>query len=211
MATNRLCGYCRNEGHRADKCPDKEKMRVDILSHTPRERKWTLEYMAKQGFGEGCTFLFGYNWSNVSGTFVITDPSFVHNWQFSAMRKIRYSKQIRFTPMRKIDRKSDDDIPTRNGQYDYLELSALLFNANGAEQKNLRIRAADVVVPNFYSTETMNLEGIPLLIEPSYKMFDVDAEFYAQNVHIHKRVAEAGAPLTNRWDDVCIERGIPPR
>lgn len=211
MATNRLCGYCRQEGHRADKCSEKEKMRIDILSHTPQERKWTLEYMAKQGFGEGCTFYFGHSWSSTSGTFIITDPSFVRNWQFGAMRKIRYSKQVRFTPMKKIDRFNDDTPPVAKGQYDYLDVSALFFGNNVAEQKGLRIRAADIVAPSMYGPDTMHKEGVPLLIEPSYKMFDVDGEFYAQNVHIHKRVAGDDAQLVNRWDDVFVERGIPPR
>lgn len=207
----RLCGYCRKDGHRADKCDEKAKIRMEILTHTPRERKFTLETMVKNGFGEGATFAYTRGYDNVTTTNVITDPSFIRNWQFSSISKVRYSKQIRFTPLQSICRDEAGNIIDNRHQWDYLNINCLSFGEGTSKEETLRLAIRYILNPAHYDASTANLTSIPLLIEPSYKMFDVPDHLYVDNVTIHKRVASENAILTDRWSDTYAERGILPR
>ena len=50
---DRLCGYCRAEGHRKPVCPEFLKERNTVLTHTPVQRKRLIEAFGKVGLGIG--------------------------------------------------------------------------------------------------------------------------------------------------------------
>ena len=43
----RLCGYCRQLGHRKPECPDFLQHRNTVLTHTPKQRKALIEAFGK--------------------------------------------------------------------------------------------------------------------------------------------------------------------
>lgn len=207
---SKMCGYCRQEGHRADKCEEKKNIRIKILTHTPKERKWTLEYMVKQGFGEGCVFRIFNGYTNTAKTVMLTNPDFVINWQFCIMKKVRYSKQIRLVTNHGIERDEDTGSVSKN-QYDYLRLTGLSFGEGTASVEQIRVPVAYIVNPKTFSeTEDIRFSGMPIVLEPSFKMFDIDPALYAKNVHIHRRVSGPSAILHNEWDQLDREDGIIP-
>ncbi len=100
--SSRLCGYCRQQGHRADKCEEKANVRKEILTFVPQERKFVLDTMVKRGWGEGATFVVS-RWGT-STTYVLHNADFITKWQFGTQNRVKYSKQLRFTPMHLIHR-----------------------------------------------------------------------------------------------------------
>lgn len=212
MSNGRLCGYCRLSGHRADKCPEKEALRKEVLIHTPMERKKTLQFLVDNGFGEGATFLYKKNyWDVEPATYILTDANFVRDWQFSNFRNVRYSKKVKFTPRRYVERDLDGKPLDIKYQYDIISVGALAIGAN-AEQTTVRMQVSAIMKANLADPDDVSRWDyrVPFFIERSNKMFDVSNNTFAANVHIHKRIAGPDSVIADKWAQVYTEEGIPP-
>lgn len=204
----RLCGYCRQDGHRADKCGEKAGVRTAILTHVPKERKFILDTMVKNGWGEGATFVQIDWYANKSRTFVLTGADFIKRWQFGAQKRVKYSKQLRFTPMSPIEKTLDGAIADLKYQYDHITVNALCFGDGASDMREVRIPVRSILLPIMFDGNNLT-DREPRLIA-SYKPFDIEPSLYAQDVIVHRRVADDTSRRTSNWDDTYYETGIIP-
>lgn len=206
----RLCGYCRQDGHRADKCAEKAAIRNEILTHVPKERKYILDTMVKNGWGEGATFIqMDYYNNNKSRTFVLTSADFIKHWNFGSQKRVKYSKQLRFTPMSPIEKDVGGGIADVRFQYDHLTVNALCFGDGTSEMREVRIPVRSILSPTMFDGN--NLQDRELkLVEASHTPFDVEPSLYTQNVIVHRRVASDLSRRVSNWDDTYYETGIIP-
>lgn len=205
----RLCGYCRQDGHRADKCGEKASVRSQILTHVPMERKYILDTMVRKGWGEGATFIQMDWYNNKSRTFVITGADFIKHWNFGAQKRVKYSKQLRFTPMSPIEKDVGGGIADVRFQYDHLTINALCFGDGSSEMREVRIPVRSILAPAMFDGNNLDSRE-PKLIEASHTPFDIDPNLYIQNVVVHRRVASDLSRRTSNWDDTYYETGILP-
>ena len=205
----RLCGYCRQEGHRADSCAEKAGIRNQILAHTPRERKFILDLMVKNGWGEGATFILKDWYNNNTHTYVLIDADFIRRWQFGAQKRIKYSKQLRFTPISPVEKTPDGKVADIRWQYESVIVQALSFGAGGSEIREVRIPVRCILAPTMFDGNNIT-DREPRLIEASHKPYDVEPSLYTENVIIHRRVAQDQSRRTSQWDETFYETGILP-
>ena len=207
MAT-RLCGYCRQIGHRADACESKLTTRNEILTYVPRERKSILDLMVKNGWGEGATFIHWNMWHSRSETYMLTNADFIKYWQFGSQKKVKYSKQLNFIPLSPVERMKDGQIADARYQYDSLRIRVLGFGGSNSGLTEYRLPVRCIVKPTMFTGE--NLDHEPKLIEASYTPFDVDPQLYVEDIMVHRRVAQSLSRRTSNWDNVYYETGILP-
>lgn len=205
--SSRLCGYCRQQGHRADKCEEKANVRKEILTFVPQERKFVLDTMVKRGWGEGATFVVS-RWGT-STTYVLHNADFITKWQFGTQNRVKYSKQLRFTPMHLIQRHTDGSIAENKYQYDSAIVSALTFGKGESGINEVRLGVSHMLMPQPMPENVTESHGV-YLIDPSYKPYDMEPSLYAKNVVVHRRVAEDLSRRTSNWDDTYYENGIIP-
>ena len=206
---SRLCGYCRQDGHRADKCGEKAAIRNEILTHVPMERKFILDTMVRKGWGEGATFVQMDWYNNKFRTFIITGADFIKHWNFGAQKRVKYSKQLRFTPMSPIEKDVGGGIADVRYQYDHLTINALCFGDGASEMREVRIPIRSILAPAMFDGNNLDSRE-PKLIEASHTPFDIDPSLYIQNIVVHRRVAGDLSRRTSQWDDTYYETGIIP-
>ena len=209
VMASRLCGYCRQDGHRADKCGEKAGVRTAILTHMPKERKFVLDTMVKNGWGEGATFVLLDWYANKTRTYVLTGADFIKRWNFGAQKRLKYSKQLRFTPMSPIEKTLDGQIADLKYQYDHISINALCFGDGASEMREVRLASRAILSPAMFDGNNLDNRE-PKLIEASFQPFDIDPALYAKDVIVHRRVASDLSRRTSNWDDTYYETGIIP-
>lgn len=205
----RLCGYCRLDGHRMDKCPTKKEHRTVSLAHTPKERLFLLDFLTKNGLGLGATFLMNPYWSNHPATITILDAEWVSELQFVGVKRVKYSKQVRVDPKQSIERIGDTI--TRD-QYGSFLLRAFMAHDGNASVSDMHINYRKLLLA--ISDETGNADtaqGKMVIISKSYEPYNDLADVLTRNVRLHKRLAtDEELKHMSRWSDEVYLRGILP-
>ena len=202
---SRLCGYCRMGGHRVPDCPMKAEQRKTVLTHTPKERKYLLEYMAKQGFGNGAVLRTGGHYTE-EGTAILNGGSWIAGAQFCAQNRVKYSKQVALNLNESVHR--INGIPTKN-QYGHISANAFVTSARKSCEQSLHISMHDIANPKMMEIDNNRGYSVALL-EPSYEPYDVSPEELASHIFVHKRLFIPGEVIYDRWSDYTYVQGFPP-
>lgn len=189
----RLCGYCRETGHRKPSCPMFHEHRNLVLTHTPKERKRLLEYLGKIGLGNGAMIKFDPDWYNISmgAIGIIHDFEWVSACSFFDVRNVRYSKQV------KID--------TRSVEKDYYYRSIhvnYLATGNGfSDHRNLGIRISRFIdkINGVTHREAAEWDDPHWeIVSPSHDI-DYDPDILIRHVYMPRRLLMPGEQEWNGW------------
>lgn len=203
----RLCGYCRLSGHRADKCEVKNEHMTMALSHTPKERKFILDSLPKLGFGLGATFRMR-NWYNQSDLVcTITGHDWITNIQFTTFKKVKYSKQVKIIQKESFCRIGESLLNADN-QYGTINIRALVVDNGSIGEEELALRYAALVRAKDLNPNDTHGPGIITFVSPSFEPFPYTKEELTRRVLIHPRLGDGAKE--SRWDDWGYTIGILP-
>lgn len=96
--SDRLCGYCRQGGHTANKCELKNGQIHDILAHAAGERKYMHDLLLRNGYGIGAILRAKSDYTGEEKIYVIR--SHENLFMYVSMydqRNIKYEKGVRVT------------------------------------------------------------------------------------------------------------------
>ena len=203
----RLCGYCRLEGHQIRKCETYAEHRNLSLAHTPKERKFFLDSLAKLGFGLGATFRLKQWYGSLDDVCTITGHDWVNQLQFCTFKRIRYSKQVKITPTESFTRIGEKMLSADN-QYGNTRIKALVVNGGGISEQWVDVRYSSLVrAKDIDPTTNLLSNGTIALVSASFQPYEYTADDLCSKVAVHKRISSLEP---ERWDDVCFETGISP-
>jgi hypothetical protein len=209
--SQRLCGYCRLDGHTVPSCPLKAEHRREILTHTPLQRKDLLETMAVQGFGYGAVLrLGGYYMYGKEKTMILMDTDWVKNLNYMGQKRKKYSKQVSLKKNYAITRRTDGTILRET--YGYIHVSGLVSGAGTSQHDTMQLMMMDILNPR-PNGECDNARPYSCaLIEPSYTPYDVPLEYLTSNVQMHERLLMKEDKDTRRyrWEEVIPMTGMLP-
>lgn len=201
MASSRLCGYCRQEGHQATKCEVKQSHVNEIVNHTKGERKFLIDMMVKNGMGLGATIMFANYGGYPNETFILTTADWVKDIHCVSQKRVRYSKQVKVTPKRLIDRIGDSLLAE---QYGYINAQMLSMDASEMRNVNLWIRGVchPITLKDGTEIDPSGNRNI-YIISPSHEPYDLIEADYGKNIQIHKRLLtkEQISKMRYRWED----------
>ncbi len=92
--SERLCGYCRNVGHRKPDCPLFAEQRNEVLTHTPIQRLALINALGKLGLGIGAMFKIQQWYDKSEYIGMIKDFDFVKDANFIEARNIRCTSKV---------------------------------------------------------------------------------------------------------------------
>ena len=187
MSESRLCGYCRQPGHRKPVCPTMHEQRNLVLTHTPKERKRLLQYLGRLGLGNGALVGFDANYwdtPRVNNIGIIHDFGWVSDCNFMDVRNIKYSKQVVLTP-----RDLRKDYEYRSIHVQYMETGSGI-----TENRNLGIRISrniqmleNTCDPKQWAWDKQYWS----VLSPSHEV-DYDPGILVRNIHMPRRLLLAG-------------------
>jgi hypothetical protein len=208
---SRHCGYCRLDGHRADKCPTKKEHRTISLSHTPKERLYLLDILTKNGLGLGATFLMNPYYSSDPAVITIVDAEWVSELQFVSAKRVKYSKQVNLGCKQSFER-IGDVITNPSDQYGTFVIKAFIVHDGTASMAHVHIGYRKLLLAiRDESGSTDTGQGKIVIINKSYQPYENLDDVITRNVKLHKRLAtdEEMAHMSHWSDDAWI-RGILP-
>ena len=179
---DRLCGYCRVEGHRKPVCPEFLNERNTILTHTPKERKTLIESFGKVGLGIGALLRVKDYWDpSKFALCIVKDFDWVSDCNFVEVKNLKYSKKVRL-----MTRNIDIDYITRSINMEVLRLDG------GGEQYRVsvpisrmvgRLNNAKHILPeqDYYNKIMFSIDA------PSHDI-DYDPEILVNKVHMPRRL-----------------------
>lgn len=209
MATSRRCGYCREQGHRVTDCGLRVEHRNTFLTHTPRERKSLLEFMARQGFGYGAVVILGGYYGSMGGgvkTAILTDSAWIKELQFTGFKHKKYSKQVIISAHSAYDRTIDGK--PRPEQYRSFNVTALITADGHTGESIFQFATSDLV--NVIDKPNPDRGYSTALIQPSYTPFEVSPSDLTDNLVMPQRLFVEGEATASRWDKYGYVKGILP-
>lgn len=209
--SNRLCGYCRVEGHQMPKCELKAQHRQTVLTHTPKQRKELLHFMATKGFGYGAVLrLGGIYMYGKEATMMLHDTAWVQALNYVSQKKKKYSKQSIVNPQYAIARTLDGR--AHPNQYGSIAVTGLITGEGSSNNDSATISMADIANPKLDGIVDNTRGYSCALIEPSYVPYDVPNEHLTGNIRLHERLMmpEDKDSRRYRWEEDIIVTGIAP-
>jgi len=182
IMSERLCGYCRNIGHRKPDCPDFKDQRNIVLTHTPKERKALIEGFAKVGLGVGALLRVQDYWSPEKFKLcMVKDFDWVANCGFIEARNLKYSKRVKLEP-----RYVNESFIARS-----VHASLVSFDG-GAEEITVSVPISRMLMrlkdPNSVSKEHDYYNRINFTIEAPSHDIDYDPEVLVKKVTMPQRL-----------------------
>ena len=183
---DRLCGYCRGEGHRKTVCPQLLNERNTVLTHTPMQRKKLIELFGKVGLGIGALLRVQDYWDRDKFFLcIVKDFDWVAECNFIEAKNLKYSKKVR--------------IQTRDARNDYItraiHTSVLKLDGN-AENYRISVPIGRLVGRLENDTTLMAEEQyysrlLFTIDAPSHEI-DYDPEILVKNVDMPRRLLQIG-------------------
>jgi len=180
--SDRLCGYCRQLGHRKPDCPDFLGHRNTVLTHTPKQRKALIEGLARLGLGNGALLRVKDYWHlDRVHLCIVNNFNWVEGCSFITERNIKYSKRVRLE-----ERFVESDFISRQ-----IQMSVLKLNG-GAEEINVGVPVSRMLMrfqdPNSVPPEEHYFNKIAFSIDaPSYDC-DYDPQVLVKDVFMPQRL-----------------------
>jgi hypothetical protein len=205
----RLCGYCRISGHTMPNCDLKKEHRNSVLSHTPKERKALLDWMAKQGFGQGATLLLGgYYEGELPKIAIINNADWIKTTDFCTQKNKSYSKQVIIIPTQSYSRTSDG--ASLSKQWGYVHVEGFVSGNGESSMRSITLPLTDIANPKQGEPDRSCGYSVTLL-SPSYEQYDVSDDVLTENVLLSKRLFVDGDKLEYRWSSFGRIKGIAPK
>lgn len=180
--SERLCGYCRNVGHRKPDCPDFLGHRNTILTHTPKQRKALIEGLARLGLGNGALLRVQDYWHpDRVHLCIVNSFDWVEHCSFINERNVKYSKRVRLDELI-----IEENYINRQIQMRVLKLSG------GTEEINVGVPISRMLKrlqdPNSVYPEEDYFNKIAFSIDsPSYDC-DYDPQVLVKNIFMPQRL-----------------------
>lgn len=207
--SDRLCGYCRDSGHQVRKCPVYAEHRWIALSHTPKERKFLIDTLAKLGFGLGATFRLRDWYGSSEMTVTLVDHNWIKSMQFCSYKKVKYSKQVKITCKETFARIGENLLDPGH-QYGSFSINGLVVQNGSIGEKHFTMRYASVLsAKNIPPDAILDGSGNNLaILSPSFTPYEYTVDDLVDRVYVHTRISDKKPE--SRWDDGVYERGILP-
>jgi hypothetical protein len=195
----RLCGYCRQLGHRKPDCPDFKAHRDLVLYHTPKQRKLLIEGFAKVGMGIGALLRVQDYWNQDKYRLcMVKDFEWVSNCSFIEVRNIKYSKRVR------LETKS-----VESGFINRSVHAGVVSFDGGAEEMSVSVPISRILMrhqdPNSVAPERDFYNRINFIIEVPSNDIQYDPEVLVRQVQMPQRLLLGGEDKFNTY-----VRGIMP-
>lgn len=184
--SERLCGYCRQSGHRRPDCPEFNGQRSTILTHTPQQRKVLIESLGKIGLGIGAMIKISssYDGERIA---LIKDYDWVRYCNFIDSKSLRYSKKV------KLEQRFVD----RDFTYRAISVGILSMGNGFAEERSMRVHITHELrkANNERTDDSEWMQDRWLnIVAPSYDI-DYDPKILVEKVDMPSRLILKGESL----------------
>ena len=178
----RLCGYCRQLGHRKPECPDFLQHRNTVLTHTPKQRKALIEAFGNIGLGVGALLRVEDYWKpDKYKLCMVKDFDWVQSCNFIDVRNVKYSKRVRLD-----ERHVEADYTSRS-----VHASLIAFD-NGAEEIGVSVPITRLLMrhrnPNSVSPESAFYNRVNFTIDAPSHDIDYDPEILVKDIQMPTRL-----------------------
>jgi len=193
--SDRLCGYCRNEGHTMPRCPKRLGIIDAIRTYVPQERKRIAALLARNGYGNGALIeiLTGYGEPEkklcIVENIVPHDVSDIHVTYYAQRR----SKQVRTTIQ------SVSGVHSENTHWlniDFMDRKSVEITASPLDNMRIKLTGYIPLDGLEYPPENRTRESLQdnyrwyepvTLVSPSYQC-DIDDADLLSDIYVHKRL-----------------------
>lgn len=181
--SDRLCGYCRQPGHRRPDCPEFNESRNLVLAHTPQQRKLLIESLGKIGLGIGAMMKVNL-YHEGEHIALVKDFDWVQHCNFIDTKYIRYSKRVKVNPQ----------YVEKDFTYRGLYMEALVMGNGSAQQRNIRIYISNELLKfnGKHITDLLYMEERWAdIVAPSHDI-EYDPEILVTNINMPRRLLRTG-------------------
>jgi len=191
----RLCGYCRQPGHRRPECPTLLEERKLVLEHTPKQRLETIRALKKIGLGIGALVTLKDWYTGNESLGMIKDYNFIRNANFMEHKQVKYSKRVKLMPL----------YVEKDYGYRRVHVEFLSMGGGGADLRNVGLNITTLL----RILDNPSVHQDPLTdrfkMENPSQVIEFDPQILVQNIQMPRRLC-----LSKREESYNYLTGIMP-
>lgn len=191
----RLCGYCRQPGHRRPECSTLLEERKLVLEHTPKQRLETLRALKKIGLGIGALVTLKDWYTGAETLGMIKDFNFLTRANFMEHKQVKYSKRVKLSPL----------IVEKDYGYRRVHIEFLSMGGGGADLRNVGLNITTLLRMIDNSSIQPDLLAERFKMENPSEVIEFDPQILVRDVQMPRRLC-----LTKREESHNYLTGIMP-